>query len=140
MAHGEYVALENLESIFGNSPFVAPNGLCMYGDSYRNNIVAVMLPHQQYLTEWAKENGITGTINDLAKNKTVINAVISSFHALGKKYNKKKFEFIMSVRIVPGEWTPESGLLTAAMKLKRQEIVKFYKKEIDEMYKELKDE
>jgi long-chain acyl-CoA synthetase len=53
MAHGEYVALENLESIFGCSPFVAPNGLMIYGNSFKNNLVAIMLPHQQYLRNWA---------------------------------------------------------------------------------------
>lgn len=48
MAHGEYVALENLESIYGASPFVFPNGLIMYGDSFKDNIVVIMLPHPQY--------------------------------------------------------------------------------------------
>jgi long-chain acyl-CoA synthetase len=112
----------------------------MYGDSYKNNIVAVMLPNQNYLLEWAKENGINGNVSELIVDKKVIKAVIDSFHTLGNKYKKKKFEFIMNIKIVGGEWTPENGLLTAAMKLKRQDIVKFYKKEIDEMYKELKEE
>jgi len=141
MAHGEYVALENLESTFGNSPFVAPNGLCMYGDSYKNNIVAVMLPNQQYLMDWAAQNGIEDkSLKDIVKNQKVIKTVLASFSDLGGKYKKKKFEFIMNVRIVTGEWTPENGLLTAAMKLKRQDIVKFYKNEIEEMYKELKED
>jgi len=140
MAHGEYVALENLESIFGNSPFVSPNGLMMYGDSFKNNIVAIMLPHPQYLNQWAAENELKGSLNDLVKNDKVKKAVLDSFNELGSKNKKKKFEFITNVKIVTGEWTPENGLLTAAMKLKRQDIVKFYQKDIDELYKELKEE
>jgi len=139
MAHGEYVALENLESIYGASPFVFPNGLMMYGDSFKDNIVAVMLPHPQYLTTWASENGCTGSISELAKNEKVIKAVLKSFQELGNNAKKKKFEFISSVRIVTGEWTPENGLLTSSMKLKRQDIKKFYENEIEEMYKELKE-
>jgi len=140
MAHGEYVALENLESVFGNSPFVSPNGLMMYGDSYKNNIVAIMLPHQQYLLQWASENNITGSVNELVNNEKVIKTVLNTFQELGVKNKKKKFEFIMAVKLVTGEWTPENGLLTAAMKLKRQDIVKFYQKDIDELYKQLKEE
>ena len=29
LAHGEYVAIESLESIYGGSPFVSPNGICV---------------------------------------------------------------------------------------------------------------
>jgi len=65
--------------------------------------------------------------------------VLKSFQELGNNAKKKKFEFISSVRIVTGEWTPENGLLTSSMKLKRQDIKKFYENEIEEMYKELKE-
>jgi long-chain acyl-CoA synthetase len=32
------------------------------------------------------------------------------------------------------EWTPESGLVTAAFKIRRREVVEKYRREIDEMY------
>jgi len=57
LAHGEYVALENLESIYGTSPFVSPNGICIYADSFEDNIVAVLIPQKTYVETYAKENG-----------------------------------------------------------------------------------
>ena len=30
---GEYVAIENLESLYAQSPFIAPNGICIFGKS-----------------------------------------------------------------------------------------------------------
>jgi long-chain acyl-CoA synthetase len=32
------------------------------------------------------------------------------------------------------EWTPESGLVTAAFKIRRREVVEKYRREIEEMY------
>jgi len=45
---------------------------------------------------------------------------------------------IADFTIYDEEWTPENELLTAAMKLKRENIVKKYKNDIDEMYKKIK--
>src|SRR5690606_4292933 len=60
LAHGEYVALEALESLYGNSPFISPNGICVYGDPEKNHLVAMILPQETYVISWAKKNGIKG--------------------------------------------------------------------------------
>lgn len=37
--------------------------------------------------------------------------------------------------LVAEQWTPQSGLLTEALKLKRKNIEKEYQEQIEEMYK-----
>lgn len=44
MDHGEYVALEKVESVYANSPFVAPHGLFVYGDAQHSHVVGIVLP------------------------------------------------------------------------------------------------
>jgi long-chain acyl-CoA synthetase len=139
MAHGEYVALENLESIFGSSPFVSPNGLCLYGDSHEDHVVGVVIPQKTYVLTWAKENGITeddyGKILAMPKVKA---AIAQTFKDLGAQHKKKSFEMVADFCVYDEEWTPENEKLTAAMKLKRENIIKAYKSDIDAMYKKLK--
>ena len=52
----------------------------------------------------------------------------------GVKTNLEKFEIPKKVTLVPEAWTPESGLVTAAFKLKRQVIKSFFHEEIHRMY------
>ena len=42
--------------------------------------------------------------------------------------------------LTPDEWTPQNEMLTAAMKLNRNFILKKFQKEIDGMYLELEKE
>lgn len=135
LSRGEYVALESLESLYSGSPFIAPNGICVYGDSYKNTLVGLILPQESYLKNWASQNKIEGSFEELCKNPTVIKAVLESLRQEAIKNKKKMHEEIREIRLYPDEWTPENGMLTAAMKLKRSEICKKYKSDIDEMYK-----
>merc|ERR1719516_591085 len=47
----------------------------------------------------------------------------------------EKFEIPRIVTLVPEAWTPESGLVTAAFKIKRKVIQTFFQQDIDQMYK-----
>ena len=46
----------------------------------------------------------------------------------------QKFEIPRAVFLINEPWTPESGLITAAMKLKRKTIENVFSTEIAEMY------
>ena len=52
----------------------------------------------------------------------------------GKQSRLEKFEMPGAVSLCREEWTPESGLTTAAMKLKRRPIQDFYQADINRMY------
>ena len=55
-----------------------------------------------------------------------------SFHKVFSRL--QKFEIPQAVHLVSELWTPESGLLTAAMKLKRKNIEEKFSEEIAQMY------
>jgi len=56
---------------------------------------------------------------------------------IAKSSGLKGFEYINIVKLYPIEWTPENGFLTSAMKLKRYEVHKRLKNDIESLYQEL---
>lgn len=46
----------------------------------------------------------------------------------------ERFEIPRKIRLSPDPWTPETGLVTDAYKLKRKELKSHYQKDIERMY------
>jgi long-chain acyl-CoA synthetase len=140
LAHGEYIALERLESIYGNSPFISPNGIFVYADSFQDFPVAIALLQISYVRKWVKDNNLESKINvedvdAICNNEIIHDVVFNDLKRVGKEGGLKKFEFINDVALVNDIWTPENGMLTAAMKLKRPNLVQKYGKILDRLYK-----
>ena len=52
----------------------------------------------------------------------------------GLKRGLEKFEIPTALTLIGESWTPESGVITAAFKLKRKVIQNIYQRDIDKMY------
>ena len=52
----------------------------------------------------------------------------------GRTSKLEKFEIPGAVCLTSEEWSPDSGLVTAAMKLKRRPLQERYQKDLDRMY------
>ncbi len=46
-----------------------------------------------------------------------------------------KFETPAKIKLLPDQWTPESGLVTAALKIKREQLKAKFKNDLDILYK-----
>ena len=57
--------------------------------------------------------------------------VVKECNATGKKSGFKAQELLQAVVLTPDEWTPESGLVTAAQKIQRSKIAKTFREEIN---------
>lgn len=66
----------------------------------------------------------------LCHDKKVKELVLKECNAIGKKNGFKPLEILQAVILTPDEWTPESGLVTAAQKIQRHKISKAFEKEI----------
>ena len=64
----------------------------------------------------------------------VTGAVLRELQQHGKRLGLEKFELPGAVTLCCDLWTPESGLVTAAFKLKRKPIQEFYQKDLRRMY------
>ncbi|KAK4554520.1 long-chain fatty acid-CoA ligase [Recurvomyces mirabilis] len=134
MAHGEYIALEKLESIYRSCPVVG--NICVYADQSKSKPVAIVVPAEPALKSLASNNGIKGNgLEDLCHNKDVNAAVLKEMQAAGKKGGLVGIEMIEGVVLSDEEWTPQNGLVTSAQKLNRKGITEKYKDEVSKIQK-----
>lgn len=56
------------------------------------------------------------------------------FFVLVPAVKLERFEIPIKVRLSPEPWTPETGLVTDAFKLKRKELKNHYLNDIERMY------
>ncbi|KAJ3209284.1 long-chain fatty acid-CoA ligase, partial [Dinochytrium kinnereticum] len=135
LSNGEYIALEKLESVYKISSFV--QNICVYGDSEQNFCIAIVQPVDKEVLHFLASKGITPPsqeLADIARIPEVEKAVLASLKEVAKKVELKPAEIVGAVYVVGEEWTPQNGLLTAAMKLKRKDILARYQSEINRMY------
>jgi len=132
--HGEYIAIEKLESMYKNCPLVA--NIMVFAHSQSDFIVALVHPNKAAL-----EKKVSGSSwHDICESAEAKKAVMSALLQTWKELELRGIEKISNVALYPDEWTPDNNWLTAAMKLKRPDILKDHKEEIQELYKELKSE
>jgi len=130
---GEYVSLGKVESVLKGCPVVA--NVCIFGDSSKSYVVSVICPVKEILIEIARKFGKEDMVwEDMVEDKDVTGAVLREVVNHGKASRLEKFEIPGAVTLTGIEWTPDTGLTTAAMKLKRKPLVDFYKSDIDRMY------
>jgi long-chain acyl-CoA synthetase len=94
---------------------------------------ALIMPNFAALEPWAKEHGISATNRSALVEDPKVRA---EYQAIVDKVNATlaNFETIKRFRLVPDEWTVDSGELTPSMKLRRRVIAQKYAKEIADFY------
>lgn len=80
-------------------------------------------------------DGVGGNFEELCSNPLMEKVVLAEIqkHA-GKCGRLEKLEIPKAVKLVSEVWTPDSGLVTAALKLRRKNIQDHYQILIDRMY------
>ena len=130
---GEYVSLGKVESVLKGCPVVA--NVCIFGDSTKSYVVAVVCPVKEILTEISRKFGKDGlSWEEMVSDKDITGAVLREVTLHAKKSRLEKFEIPGAVTLTDIEWLPETGLTTAAMKLKRKPLSDHYDLDIKRMY------
>ncbi|KAJ7750931.1 long-chain-fatty-acid-CoA-ligase [Mycena maculata] len=138
LAGGEYIALEQLESTYKACNYVA--NICVYATSDAKAPIAIIIPHEANLRTTLRSNAPDGVdasagLPALCADPKVAALVLKECNAVGKKSGFKAMETLSAVVLTPDEWTPESGLVTAAQKIQRSAIARKFDAEIKEAYK-----
>lgn len=135
LSQGEYVAVENLENIYGLVSDI--DSIWIYGNSFESFLVAVANPNQQALERWAKENNISGDFDSLCENPKAKEYILGELSKIGKEKKLKGFEFVKAVHLDPVPFDMERDLITPTYKKKRPQLLKYYQNVIDKMYKSI---
>ncbi|XP_010261577.1 PREDICTED: long chain acyl-CoA synthetase 4-like isoform X1 [Nelumbo nucifera] len=136
LSQGEYVAVENLENVYGLVPAI--DSIWIYGNSFESFLVAIINPNKQILERWAEENGISGEFNSLCENPKTKEYILGELTKIGREKKLKGFELIKAVHLEPFPFDMERDLLTPTYKKKRPQLLKYYQNVIDSMYKSAK--
>ncbi|KAK4386314.1 Long chain acyl-CoA synthetase 8 [Sesamum angolense] len=134
LQHGEYISLGKVEAALVSSKYV--DNIMVYADPFHNFCVALVVPARQTLEGWANESGIKyNDYPELCEKAEAKNEVQQSLLKEAKAAKLDKFELPAKIKLLPDPWTPESGLVTAALKLKREQLKAKFKDELDKLYK-----
>ncbi|KAI8089635.1 uncharacterized protein BX664DRAFT_297483 [Halteromyces radiatus] len=132
LSNGEYIALEKLESKYKTSVMV--ENMCVYANPLYLKPVALVVPVESQLRALADSEGWhTDNWEMLCESHAARKAVLSILQDQAISSGLKGAEIITDVWICKDLWTTEMGLLTAAQKLKRADIHRTYKEQLDQM-------
>ncbi|CAI9759895.1 unnamed protein product [Fraxinus pennsylvanica] len=121
LQHGEYISLGKVEAALMSSNYV--ENIMIYADPFHNFCVGLVVPSHQVLERWAQEAGIKyKDFSELCDKPEAIKEVQQSLSKEAKAAKLDKFEMPAKIKLLPELWTPESGLVTAALKLKREQL------------------
>ncbi|CAN1254391.1 Long chain acyl-CoA synthetase 4 [Linum perenne] len=124
LSQGEYVAVENLENIYGATPAI--DSIWVYGNSFESFLVGVVNPNRQYLEKWGQDNGINEHFHTLCINPKAIEHTLQELTRIGKAKKLKGFELLKAIHLEPVAFDVESDLLTPTYKKKRPQLLKYY--------------
>ena len=97
--------------------------------------IAIVVPLEEEILEYAKSRGIEGTYEQLCKNKEVIEEVHSDITRHGKEAKLFSFELAKKIHLEPRKFM-DNDFITPSLKLKRHLMTKHYDKVIKRMYEE----
>jgi long-chain acyl-CoA synthetase len=88
------------------------------------------VPHEGHLRASLPDEDPHTSLADLCAKPKVKALILKECNAAGKKSGFKGIEMLQAVVLTTDEWTPESGLVTAAQKIQRKKIAQTYDAEI----------
>nr|XP_043621534.1 long chain acyl-CoA synthetase 8 [Erigeron canadensis] len=133
LQHGEYISLGKVEAALASSKYV--ENVMLHADPFHTYCVALVVPARQVLEQWAQSAGITySDFAELCGKKETVSEVQQSLAKVAKETKLDKFETPAKIKLMPDPWTPESGLVTAALKLKREQLKAKFKDDLEKLY------
>ncbi|CAN7992988.1 unnamed protein product, partial [Ixodes hexagonus] len=139
LQYGEYVSLGKVETALKTHPLV--DNVCVVGSSLSTFTVALVQPSEPALRKLAASVGVPVTL-PLAKlcdeervKEKAAKELISHCGTSGLV----RFEIPLKYKLCKEPWTPESELVTAALKIRRVQLQRFYEVDIKLMYKAASD-
>uniref|UniRef100_A0A0E0J3C4 Long-chain-fatty-acid--CoA ligase n=1 Tax=Oryza nivara TaxID=4536 RepID=A0A0E0J3C4_ORYNI len=122
LSQGEYVAVE----------------VWVYGNSFESFLVAVVVPEKQAIEDWAAQNNKTGNFAELCNDPKARMYIEDELNKTGKRLGLRGFEMLKAIHLETTPFSIEKDLVTPTFKLKRPQLLKYYKDCIDQLYKDAK--
>ncbi|KAG6748793.1 hypothetical protein POTOM_048727 [Populus tomentosa] len=132
LQHGEYISLGKVEAALKSSDYV--DNIMVHANPFHNYCVALIVPSRHMLEKWAQEAGIQHqNFSELCNEADAVSEVEQSLSKVAKASRLNKFETPAKIKLLPDPWTPESGLVTASLKIKRERLKSKFKDELQKL-------
>jgi len=116
LSQGEYIAPIKLEGEYSKSRYVA--NICVYGNSFKNFLVAVIVPDKESVLHFLRRKGKTSAptlkelncnIEDYFSDMDLTQEIRDDFELLAKQGNLNSLETIKGFIVTPREFTIQNG-------------------------------
>ena len=133
LENGKYVAPAPLEERLTLSPFIEQ--AFVHGANRPHN-VALIVPSGDAVREWAREHGLPDESPAELLGEPRVRALLrEEIDAAGADF--KGFERIRAFELLGERFSPESGLLTPTLKVRRAKVLERYGSLVEGMYRPL---
>ena len=123
LQNGEYVSLGRVESILCTSQYVEL--ACVIARPTKRGIVALIVPHHTNCKKLF-EGSFKGHFSD--KSGKLLAALQEEL-----KVKLTTYEMPRAIEIIADQWTPESGMVTGSLKIRRKAIEERYPVQIENL-------
>src|SRR5690606_37563729 len=131
LSNGKYVVPSALEQKLRESAFI--DNLMVYGEG-RDFNVALIVPNFEKLSEWAAARGLPTDLDSLIHHPEV--RALYEGEIIQHSGSFKGYEHIRRFRLITEPFTPENGLLTPTLKIRREQILERYGDALFALYDE----
>jgi long-chain acyl-CoA synthetase len=130
LENGKYVVPSPIEEQLTLSGYISQ--AMVYGEQRPYNI-AVIVPDFEYLTKWAEEKGLdTSDVGGLLENPQVRELFTTEINRAQSSI--KHYERVRAFILEDTEFTPENGMLTPSLKIKRRAVMAKLGQRINDLY------
>jgi long-chain acyl-CoA synthetase len=127
---GKFIAPQPIENSLKHNVLIAE--AVLLGD--KRKFPAVLLaPHFPLLEDWARNNHIAFSSRKELVEHPSVQALYEGIVA-DLNQSLARFEKLKKVIVLPDEFSPEDGTLTASLKLRRRAVEERYRHEIERLY------
>jgi long-chain acyl-CoA synthetase len=110
------------------------NQVWVYGNSFESFLVAVVVPEKQAIEDWAAQNNKTGNFAELCNDPKARMYIQDELNKTGKRLGLRGFEMLKAIHLETTPFSIEKDLVTPTFKLKRPQLLKYYKVRENKLY------
>jgi long-chain acyl-CoA synthetase len=129
LENGKYVFPAAIEETIKLSMFIEN---AMVSGANRPFNVVIVVPDWLVALPWAQEQGLSGDAEQLVNEPKLIQLMASEIQKTCQ--DLAAYEIPKKILLLPDAFTPENGILTPTLKLKRREVNKLFGSRIEALY------
>ena len=135
LLNGEYISLSRIETAMTSNFYVET--ACVFAKPDKQSIVAIVVPDKDNCAKLMSSfEDVPRELEEELLSETLTIKVLKDLQS-SLKHELRGYEIPQAICLVEGPWTPDTGLVTGALKIRRPAIGSKYRAEIERMFNEV---